>query len=144
MRELRRRDAQRELAPGGRTRSLPGGLQPPVPGIDRDLLGTLLVVPPAEDAAPAERRELVRTLHPACAHPRLPQGRQFGAGAPSVHRDQEEVQPGEESMTAVTKLTSKPERITRTTVDTIMFTQAQLEKLKSPPFQRPLNINHKV
>lgn len=43
-----------------------------------------------------------------------------------------------------TKLVTKTEKVTRTTVDTIMFDPKLLEKWKSPPFQRPVKTNAKV
>jgi hypothetical protein len=42
------------------------------------------------------------------------------------------------------KLVTKTEKVTRTTVDTIMFDPKLLEKWKSPPFQRPIKTNAKV
>lgn len=44
----------------------------------------------------------------------------------------------------VPKLTTKPQRQTRTTLDTILFTRDQISGWKIPPFQRPLRINEKV
>lgn len=39
---------------------------------------------------------------------------------------------------------SKPEKATHTTVDTIMFSREQAEAWLNPPFQRPMRVNEKV
>lgn len=41
-------------------------------------------------------------------------------------------------------MSKKPEKITRTSVDTILFTREDAEGWKLPPFQRPLKVNQKV
>lgn len=42
------------------------------------------------------------------------------------------------------KPTTKPQKTTRTVLDTIIFTREQAEKWMNPPFQRPLRVNAKV
>lgn len=39
---------------------------------------------------------------------------------------------------------TKPQKTTQTVVDTIMFTRAEAEAWRLPPFQRPLRVNEKV